>query len=258
MPLPVFKPGKWKKAIHITPHQPIHRPDRISALRMISIIIPAHNEQNYLLATLEALKRQNYPCYEVIVVANGCSDDTANVADGMCDRLLVLSQKSLGVARNLGARMAKGELLVFLDADTVPEPLALRVIAEQFTRSYSAGTIKGRPDSMALRYRLTYAIKNFFHRYSLHRGSSGVICCWKEQFLHIGGFDEGLEVRENSELIWRLKRFGSYKYIGDVSAVTSMRRYEQRGFARMFWLWVKLWFQTHFGDLHRRTYDAIR
>jgi len=225
---------------------------------MISIIIPAHNEQMYLPATLEALRRQNYSCFEVIVVANGCSDETPQVASGMCDRLIVMSQKSLGVARNLGARMAKGELLVFLDADTILEPLALRVIAERFSIGHAAGTIKGRPDRQAFAYQLTYAIKNFFHRSSLHCGSSGVIVCWKEHFLRIGGFDEDLEVRENSELIWRLKRFGAYKYIGDAAAVTSMRRYEQCGFGRMFWLWVKLWFQTHFGDLHRRRYETVR
>jgi len=56
-----------------------------------------------------------------------------------------------------------------------------------------------------------------------------VIVCWKDHFLRIGGFDEGLQVRENSDLIWRLKDFGAYKYIGEVAATTSMRRYEQSG-----------------------------
>src|SRR5207247_183132 len=175
MPLPVPKLGKWKK-----PPQPVLSSPPIPARgtspsRMISIIIPAHDEQMYLPATLEALRRQNYPWFEVIVVANGCTDQTPQMARGMCNRLIVMSQKSLGVARNLGARMAKGELLVFVDADTVLEPLALRVIAEQFSSAYAAGTIKGRPDCEAFAYRLTYAIKNFFHRSSLHCGSSGVI-----------------------------------------------------------------------------------
>ena len=73
-----------------------------------------------------------------------------------------------------------------------------------------------------------------------------------------GGFDEGLEVRENSDLIWRLKKFGAYKYVGEVTATTSMRRYEQRGLGRMFWLWIKLWLQSHFGDLHHRHYETVR
>src|SRR5690242_8462496 len=76
---------------------------------LVSVIIPAHNEERYLPATLEALKKQTYGWCEVIVVANGCTDRTAEVARGLCHRLIVLSQKSLGVARNLGARMAKGE-----------------------------------------------------------------------------------------------------------------------------------------------------
>ena len=76
--------------------------------------------------------------------------------------------------------------------------------------------------------------------------------------MRIGGFDEGLEVRENSELIRRLRRFGSYKYIGDVAATTSMRRYEQRGFRRIVFLWFKLWLQSLFGDLHQRHYEAVR
>src|SRR5256885_9696710 len=101
-------------------------------VRMISVIVPAHNEEHYLGKTLEALQRQTYRWFETIVIANGCSDHTADMARGRCQRLIVLSQKSLGVARNLGARMAKGQMLLFLDADTVLEPTALERIASQF------------------------------------------------------------------------------------------------------------------------------
>src|SRR3954451_10587829 len=80
------------------------RSKHLPPTRMISVIIPAHNEEGYLEQTLEALKRQNYAWFEVIVVANGCTDRTADVARDRCQRLIVLSQKCLGVARNLGAR----------------------------------------------------------------------------------------------------------------------------------------------------------
>jgi glycosyltransferase involved in cell wall biosynthesis len=225
---------------------------------MVSVIIPAHNEERYLGETLEALNRQNYGWFEVIVVANGCTDGTAELARGNCQRLIVLSQKSLGVARNLGARMARGDLLVFLDADTLLEPLALRIIAGQFTRSHAAATLKGRPDVEYFKYKLIYFLKNFTHLTRLHRGSSGVIVCWKKHFIDTRGFDEGLEVRENSELIRRLRRYGSYAYIADAAATTSMRRYARRGCGRMFWLWCKLWAQSWFGDLHRRPYESVR
>ena len=255
-PLPLL--GQYAKHAGPELFGPVEPKARPSPTRMISVIIPAHNEEAYLRRTLDALRRQNYGWFEIVVVANGCTDNTVEVARGRCRRLIVLSQKSLGVARNLGARMARGELLLFLDADTTLEPMALRRIAEDFSLRDAAGTLQGRPDSPWLACRVIYALKNFAHRWSLHPGSSGVILCWKEHFLHVGGFDEGLEVRENSELIKRLKRYGRYRYIGDVSATTSMRRYEQRGVARVVCLWCKLWLQSLVGDLHQRCYEAVR
>lgn len=224
----------------------------------ISVIIPAHNEEAYLKATLKALRRQKFPGLEIIVVANGCTDNTEDVARERCDQLVVLSQKSLGVARNLGARMAKGDLLIFLDADTLLEKNALRTIAEKFTHRHAAGTVKGKPDSDRLAYRMIYGLKNFVHFSSVHQGSSGVIICWREHFIRLGGFKESLEVRENSELIQRLKRFGRYAYIGKAAAVTSMRRYDRRGVGNMIWMWIKLWFESLFKDLQHRKYETIR
>jgi glycosyltransferase involved in cell wall biosynthesis len=194
----------------------------------ISIIIPAHNEQDYLAATLAALNRQDYPEYEIVVVANGCTDRTAEVANGKCQRLVTLEAKGLGVSRNLGARLATGDLL------------------------------KGQPDSPRFAYRLIYWLKNFIHRFVVRNGSSGVILCWKKHFASVGGFDERLELRENSELIRRLKRFGNYKYIGATAAVTSMRRYDRRGVKNIVWLWIKLWFLSLFSDLRHRKYESVR
>jgi glycosyltransferase involved in cell wall biosynthesis len=225
---------------------------------MISVVIPAHNEADYLERTLVSLQNQNYGWYEVIVVANGCRDATVAVARGKCHRLVVLPRKGLGRARNLGARMARGELLLFLDADTTLEPHTLRRIAEDFAPTDSAGTLKGRPDSERWPYHAIYALKNFVHRWSLHPGSSGAILCWKRDFVQAGGFDERLEVRENSNLLKRLKRFGRYKYIPDAVATTSMRRYEQKGIGRVTWLWLKLWLESFVGDLHQRQYEVVR
>src|SRR5258708_1740663 len=97
LPLPVSELGKWKNSAKPGRRHPRTPPRAIPQLRMISIIIPAHNEQMYLPATLRELRRQNYPSFEVFVVANGCTDETPKLPE-----------------RNLGALMAKGELLVFL------------------------------------------------------------------------------------------------------------------------------------------------
>jgi len=248
------KPKKFQNPIHKSPGHL----ENAAPARMISVIIPAHNEEKYIGPTLDALQQQDYGWFETVVVANGCTDKTAEAARSRCHRLILLSQKSLCVARNLGARMAKGEILVFLDADTLLEPAALKVVAQQFTRNFSAATLKGRPDIERFQYKFVYFLKNLTHRTGFHRGSSGVIICWREHFIKTGGFDERLEVRENSELIWRLRKFGNYRYIDDVAATTSMRRYAQHGWGRIAWLWCKLWLQTHFGDLYQRSYEAVR
>ncbi len=254
-PLPALE--KLKRSARSANFQANRKSSKTPA-RLISIIIPAHNEERYLEHTLRSLQRQRYRQREVIVVANGCTDRTAEVANGRCDRLIVLSQKSLGVARNLGARMARGEILIFLDADTTFPPNGLRVIAREFSTGDTAATLKGRPDSTRFAYRLLYLTKNIAHRWITRHGSSGVIICWKKDFVRAGGFDERLEVRENSELIKRLKRFGRYKYIGKVAATTSMRRYEQRGFRHMIRLWTRLWLQSLFGNLRNRSYETVR
>lgn len=227
-------------------------------LPSISIIVPAHNEEDYLGKTLAALNGQDYPEYEIVVIANGCTDRTAEVAQDKCHRLVTLKEKGLGISRNLGARLATGDLLVFLDADTLLDPRALRIIAEQFTERHAGGTLKGQPDSSRFAYRLIYWLKNFIHRFVVRNGSSGVIICWKEDFMRVGGFDERLELRENSELIRRLKRFGTYKYIGATVATTSMRRYDRRGVWHIVWLWIKLWFLSLFTDLSHRKYESVR
>lgn len=224
----------------------------------ISVIIPAHNEEDYIGATLDALNRQDYPNCEIVVIANGCTDRTAEVAQEKCQRVMTLTQKGLGASRNLGGHIATGDLLIFLDADTLLEPHALRIIADQFTERHAGGTLKGQPDSDRFAYRVIYGLKNFIHRFVVRNGSSGVIICWKKQFASVGGFDERLELRENSELIRRLKRFGGYKYIGTTAAITSMRRYDRRGVKHIVWLWIKLWFLSLFSDLSHRKYESVR
>lgn len=255
-PVALFE--RWRRQIPLYWKRVPAQASIAAPTRMITVVIPAHNEAAYLERTLVSLQNQNYGWYEVIVVANGCRDATVAVARGQCHRLVVLPRKGLGRARNLGARMARGELLLFLDADTTLEPHALRRIAEDFTPAYSAGTLKGRPSSDRLPYQLIYALKNFVHRWSLHPGSSGAILCWKRDFVQAGGFDEGLEVRENSDLLKRLKRSGKYKYIPNAAATTSMRRYEQKGVWRVAWLWLKLWLESFVGDLHQRRYEVVR
>lgn len=223
----------------------------------ISIVIPAHNEEEFLPGTLDALRKQTYRDFETIVVTNGCTDRTAAVVRGKCTQLHELEERGLGPARNLGAAKARGSLLMFLDADTILEPTALHTISRKFKRHHSAGTLRGMPDSAKSSYKLIYLMKNFVHKTHAHHGSSGVILCWKDHFDAVGGFDNELYLRENSDLMKKLRQFGSYRYISDTPAITSMRRYEKTGTSEMVLLWLKVWVLSNFSDIRNQTYEGM-
>jgi len=232
-------------------------PKERSSPPFISIVIPAHNEEEFLPATLNALKKQNYRHFETIVVTNGCTDRTADAVRGKCDQLFELEERGLGPARNLGAAKARGNLLLFLDADTILEPDALQIIARKFKRHHSAGTLRGVPDYDKASYKVIYFLKNFVHKSHAHHGSSGVILCWKDHFDAVGGFDNELYLRENSDLMKKLRQFGSYKYISSTPAITSMRRYEKTGTSEMVLLWLKVWVLSNFSDIRNQTYEGM-
>ncbi len=90
---------------------------------LVSIIIPAYNSAATLTLCLEAALAQDYPDTEVIVVDDGSTDDTAAIAAAFLG-VTTARQTNQGpsVARNQGARLAKGEILAFTDADCIPRP----------------------------------------------------------------------------------------------------------------------------------------
>src|SRR3989344_8304874 len=106
-----------------------------------SIIIPAYNEGKYLENTLKSIEQQNINDYEVLVIANGCADNTLEVAQkhkGI--RLIGLQEAHVSKARNRGDREANGEVLIFLDADTSLNQNCLEIIQKTFANSYSIAT----------------------------------------------------------------------------------------------------------------------
>src|SRR3990167_7735865 len=86
--------------------------------KLISIVIPTFNEQKTIGECLKSLKNQTYKPIEITVVDDGSSDSTRNIVeDSQNIKLLTQGHKGPGQARNLGVANAKGEILVFVDAD---------------------------------------------------------------------------------------------------------------------------------------------
>lgn len=227
---------------------------------LFSIIIPAHNEEKYLQKTVDSIKNQTLPDYEIIMVTNGCTDKTEEIAKKNLSakiRHLSLAKPNVSVARNAGALNAQGEILLFLDADTHLAADSLAKIKEQFTEGYSVGTTKAKPDSSLLSHKLALHFKNFYNSTGLYQGCSGALLCRKKDFQAVNGYNPELTMREHRKLTLLLREKGKYACI-DTTAITSMRRYQQWGLLKVTWFWAKKWWQDKTGKLKENSYETIR
>lgn len=118
----------------------------------LSLIIPAYNAANYLCRCVESLACQDlsHDCYEAIVINDGSTDDTESILNSLCEkysfvRYLTTPNGGLSRARNRGVEEAKGEYLLFLDADDSLVEHTLGPIYEEMS--------KGQLDMMLLNYR---------------------------------------------------------------------------------------------------------
>lgn len=82
-----------------------------------SVIVPAHNVEDYLERGLRSIKDQTFTDYELIVVCDSCTDGTAEIARRYADRVEIVDYSRPGYARNVGMAASTGEYLLFMDAD---------------------------------------------------------------------------------------------------------------------------------------------
>ncbi|HSD98716.1 MAG TPA: glycosyltransferase family 2 protein [Patescibacteria group bacterium] len=88
-----------------------------SNLPLVSVIVPFYNEEKHIEQCLQTLKKQTYSKVQLIAVDDGSTDSSRKIAKKYVDILLVQKHQGPGVARNKAARVAKGEILIFADAD---------------------------------------------------------------------------------------------------------------------------------------------
>jgi peptidoglycan-N-acetylglucosamine deacetylase len=111
---------------------------------MISVVIPAFNEEKFIAECLKSLNRQDYSGeYEVIVVDNGSHDNTSQIARKMGVRVIDCPQKGVSYARQAGTDAARGEIIVQADADTVYPRWWLTRIQQQFKAHPEAVAVAG-------------------------------------------------------------------------------------------------------------------
>ena len=199
--------------------------------QFITVIIPTLNEVAYLPGLLDALDAQTRLPNEVIVADAGSTDGTKELAQARGARVIRGGMPAVG--RNAGARAARGDFLLFLDADVLPPPDFIEYALEEFERKkYDVATcFIAALDENPLNWILAASTNLYFHviqPVSPHAPGFCILsrCCIHEK---IGGFDETLKLSEDIDYARRASRYGKFGILTSTRIPVSMRRVEKEG-----------------------------
>ncbi len=212
-----------------------------------SIVIPAYNEEKYITKCLDSILKASVPYkdqVEIIVVLNRCTDRTEEIALSYGCIIVKEDAKNLAKIRNAGAKTAKGEILVTIDADSWMSDTMLREIEKHLmSGKYIGGGVMMKQERMSLGIMastlalLLIAIPTFIQHGFV---SLGLFWCFKEDFDAINGFDENRLMAEDGDFALRLKEHGKAlgKFYGTITKAhitTSSRKFDMFG----DWVFVK-------------------
>jgi glycosyltransferase involved in cell wall biosynthesis len=201
--------------------------EKLNSIAMISFIVPAHNEQNCIGKTLQAINeaaRSVGQPYEIIVVDDASTDSTAEISRQHGAIVLTVNNWQIAATRNSGGRAAQGERLFFVDADTTINPQAVASALGYMDKGAVGG---GGPilfDGIAPLYirLVTYAGIILYKLISFTGGA--FMFCTREAFQATGGFNERFYWCEESTFALRLKREGWFVVLWK-PVLTSGRRF---------------------------------
>ena len=206
---------------------------------LISVVIPAFNEEAYLGETLASLNRakaflqdeKSLPT-EIIVVDNDSDDATAEVARVMGATVARETQHNVAKVRNTGAGLCHGNVLVFVDADTiVPDKLLARIVEAMSDATCFGGAVD--PDYRPMKRTIKLYLQIWRVIGNLTRMAQGATqFCRRDLFFALNGYDETLFMGEDVDFHWRLKRIarrqnGSVVFLEDIRVIPSTRRFDR-------------------------------
>lgn len=221
---------------------------------MLSIIIPTLNEEQYLPRLLRSIAGQEGIEYEVIIADAGSTDRTPAIAAEHGARLCPGGMP--GAGRNRGAVVARGEMLLFLDADVVlSSPTFLRDCLHEFNgRRLAIASCEIDPLTNERLDRFMHWVYNVYtvstERIVPHAGGFFILV---RRNIHeaIDGFDETVRFAEDQEYVQRAVRVGPYGFLRCHKIAVSVRRFERDG---RFVVAAK----NLIAELHMRTIGPIR
>ncbi len=219
---------------------------------MISIVIPAYNEEKTVEQTVRQFKALAVP-HEVIVSDTASTDRTVAVARACADKVVMLPEhkkRDASTGRNGGAMAAEGEYIVFLDCGTmIPDPNEFfdKALARFLRKPGLAGISVRIEVEPPVRTKSDAAVSFLMNAWFLFlNNAAGVgIASGKFQmvprtiFLKSGGFRETLATAEDVDFFGRLRKFGRTEIVWELAAYHSGRRFHELGAWRTLFRWIK-------------------
>ena len=198
---------------------------------MISIIIPVFNEEVCIAETVKFIlqKENSKNIAEVLVIDGGSTDNTVTEAKRAGATVIQSPKKGRAAQMNYGALLAKGEIVYFLHADTLPP----KSFSEDILRAAKSGSQSG---CFMLSFNSDHWLlkaNSWFSQFDIDyfRFGDQSLFVNKKVFLQAGGFDEKLMVMEDQEIIKRIREFSQFKIIKKAVS-TSARKYLENGIFR--------------------------
>lgn len=210
-----------------------------------SIIIPTLNEEKYLPRLLTSLSKQNHKNFEIIIVDGNSQDKTKEKAKEFNNKFDIYffenSRKNVAYQRNFGANKAKGDYLVFLDADAGILPTFIKKLDKFITSKKGLVFVpymgSDRNDTQT---KMIFSFINVIIETSQNVGkpfsAGGAIVFERNFFNKIGGFNEKVFISEDHELIQRAFKWGiKAKFMKGVKVNFSLRRMKKEGRLQLFY-----------------------
>lgn len=223
---------------------------------MISIIIPTLNEEDCLRILLESIKKQDFNDYEIIIADGGSKDRTREIAKNYGCK--IVSGGSPAKGRNEGTKIAQGDLLFFIDADSALPQSFFSKLLKEFKRrkldlaSFPVYPVRGYQDEERtqdlhtsngvyprgnLIDKILYGIYNLFawatQRFLPH--ATQTILIKKEIHHKINGFNEEIKIGEDHAYARAGAKHGKFGFLLNVPPIlTSARRFEQEGRLKVY------------------------
>ena len=194
---------------------------------MLSFIVPAYNEELELPATLSAIHAAaaaNGEPYEIIVVDDASTDATARIAQLAGAVVVSVHHRQIAAVRNAGARAARGDVLFFVDADTLISSAHVAGARAALAADCAGGGARVATDgSVPLWGRIFIHVFSAFYFTVANLGAGAFLFTTRENFEAAGGFDSQLFAGEEIYFSQALKKLGRFILL-DEPVVTSGRK----------------------------------